>query len=79
MPPWQGGGEMIESGLDRPGDLCRAAACAFEAGTPPIIEAIGLGAAIDVAGRSSTADCGASPTRQALYERAHVRDASFGA
>ncbi|HZH45087.1 MAG TPA: aminotransferase class V-fold PLP-dependent enzyme, partial [Roseococcus sp.] len=46
LPPWQGGGEMI-----------KAVAChevtygdpphRFEAGTPPIIEAVGLGAAID--------------------------------
>src|SRR5262249_6376777 len=46
MPPYQGGGDMIETvGLD----ACTWAAlpAKFEAGTPPIVEAIGLGAAID--------------------------------
>jgi len=46
MPPWQGGGEMIESVAC---DLVTYAEppMRFEAGTPPILEAIGLGAAID--------------------------------
>ena len=46
MPPYQGGGDMIETvGLD----ACTWAGlpAKFEAGTPPIVEAIGLGAAID--------------------------------
>ncbi len=46
MPPYQGGGEMItavtfaESQFKKPPHR-------FEAGTPPIVEAIGLGAAVD--------------------------------
>jgi len=46
MPPWQGGGEMIEQVTC---DLVTYAEppMRFEAGTPPILEAIGLGAAID--------------------------------
>jgi cysteine desulfurase/selenocysteine lyase len=46
LPPWQGGGEMIESvTLD---DITYAEPPhRFEAGTPAILEAIGLGAAID--------------------------------
>ena len=46
MPPWQGGGEMIQQVTC---DLVTYAdpPMRFEAGTPPIIEAIGLGAAID--------------------------------
>ena len=46
MPPWQGGGEMIEQVSC---DLVTYAEppMRFEAGTPPILEAIGLGAAID--------------------------------
>ena len=46
MAPWQGGGEMIEQVTC---DLVTYAEppMRFEAGTPPIIEAIGLGAAID--------------------------------
>ena len=46
MPPWQGGGEMIEQVTC---DLVTYAAppMRFEAGTPPIIEAIALGAALE--------------------------------
>jgi len=46
MPPFLGGGDMIESvTLER--TTYAAAPARFEAGTPPIIEAIGLHAAID--------------------------------
>lgn len=46
LPPYQGGGEMIES------VSCELVTYAgpphrFEAGTPPIVEAIGLGAAVE--------------------------------
>ncbi|MGZ8407363.1 MAG: SufS family cysteine desulfurase [Caulobacteraceae bacterium] len=46
MPPYQGGGEMIEQVAC---DLVTYAEppMRFEAGTPPILEAIGLGAAIE--------------------------------
>src|SRR5690606_32976996 len=46
LPPYQGGGEMIETVTE---DDVRYAAPPhrFEAGTPPILEAIGLGAAIE--------------------------------
>jgi cysteine desulfurase/selenocysteine lyase len=50
MPPFLGGGSMIRRvELDNfePGDL----PCKFEAGTPPIVSAIGLGAAIDYLSR----------------------------
>jgi len=46
LPPYQGGGEMIgEVSMDR--ITYAEPPHRFEAGTPPIIEAIGLGAAID--------------------------------
>ncbi|MBI1216231.1 MAG: SufS family cysteine desulfurase [Alphaproteobacteria bacterium] len=46
MPPYQGGGEMIEKvTLDK--ITYKEAPYRFEAGTPAIVEAIGLGAAID--------------------------------
>lgn len=46
MPPYQGGGEMIEEvSLDR--ITFKEPPYRFEAGTPAIVEAIGLGAAID--------------------------------
>ncbi len=46
MPPWQGGGSMISSvSLERSSYAPPPAR--FEAGTPPIAEAVGLGAALD--------------------------------
>jgi cysteine desulfurase/selenocysteine lyase len=46
MPPWQGGGDMIASvTFDK--TTFQAAPLRFEAGTPAIVETIGLGAAID--------------------------------
>ena len=46
MPPYQGGGEMIES-VTTDAVVYGPPPQKFEAGTPPIIEAIGLKAAID--------------------------------
>ena len=46
MPPYQGGGEMIATVTFAESTWAEAPA-KFEAGTPPIVPAIGLGAAID--------------------------------
>ena len=46
MPPWQGGGAMIDR-VSFAGTTFAPAPARFEAGTPAIIEAIGLAAAID--------------------------------
>lgn len=46
MPPFEGGGEMIET-VTRDVATYNSAPHRFEAGTPPIVEAIGLGAAIN--------------------------------
>lgn len=46
MSPWQGGGDMIET-VTLQSVTYAAAPAKFEAGTPPIVEVIGLGAAID--------------------------------
>ncbi len=47
MPPYQGGGDMIERVSFKSGISYREAPYKFEAGTPAIVEVIGLGAAID--------------------------------
>lgn len=47
MPPWLGGGHMIREVRLDGYDPSREAPDRFEAGTPPIVAAIGLGAAID--------------------------------
>ncbi len=46
MPPWQGGGDMIVN-VSFEKSTFQKAPLRFEAGTPAIVEAIGLGAAID--------------------------------
>ena len=46
LPPYQGGGEMIEE-VTRDAVTYNHPPHRFEAGTPPIVEAIGLGAALD--------------------------------
>jgi len=46
MPPWQGGGEMIET-VSFDGTTYQGLPYKFEAGTPDIAGAIGLGAAVD--------------------------------
>ncbi len=47
MPPWQGGGDMIETVSFTEGTTFNQIPYKFEAGTPHIAGAIGLGAAID--------------------------------
>jgi len=46
LPPYQGGGEMIET-VEKDRITYAKPPHRFEAGTPPILEAIGLGAALD--------------------------------
>lgn len=46
MPPYQGGGDMIER-VSVSGTTYKNGPARFEAGTPAIVEVIGLGAAID--------------------------------
>jgi len=50
MPPWQGGGAMIETvSFDK--TTFNPPPAKFEAGTPPIAGAVGLGAAVDYVNR----------------------------
>ncbi|MGA8258518.1 MAG: cysteine desulfurase [Nocardioides sp.] len=46
LPPFLGGGEMIET-VRMEGSTYAGIPHKFEAGTPPIVEAVGLGAAVD--------------------------------
>jgi cysteine desulfurase / selenocysteine lyase len=46
LPPFMGGGEMIET-VDMTGSTYAPIPHKFEAGTPPIAQAVGLGAAVD--------------------------------
>ena len=49
LPPFHGGGEMIET-VTMERTTYAKAPHRFEAGTPPIVEAVGLGAAVDYLG-----------------------------
>jgi cysteine desulfurase / selenocysteine lyase len=75
MPPYQGGGDMIEA-VSFEGTTFRAPPARFEAGTPAIVEAVGLAAAIDYLG---TLDLdGAMRHEQALLERATAKLLGMG-
>ncbi len=67
MPPYQGGGEMIES-VSFAGTTYNQLPYKFEAGTPDIAGAIGLGAAVDYLHRLDRA--GAARHEEALLARA---------
>jgi cysteine desulfurase/selenocysteine lyase len=70
LPPYQGGGEMIEC-VEQDRVTYARPPHRFEAGTPPILEAIGLGAAIEWLSRF---DHGAVAAHErALYEHARAR------
>ena len=70
MPPYQSGGDMILSvSFER--TLYAAPPAKFEAGTPPIVEAIGLGAALDWINDKGVARLGAyEETLRAAAEQA---------
>lgn len=73
LPPYQGGGEMIET-VERDRVTYAKPPHRFEAGTPPIVEAIGLGAAIEWLSQFDR-DAVAAHER-ALYD--HARDRLSG-
>jgi cysteine desulfurase/selenocysteine lyase len=70
LPPYQGGGEMIETVTEEAVRYAKPPH-RFEAGTPPILEAIGLGAAIEWLSRFDH-DAVAAHERT-VYDRALAR------
>ena len=68
LRPFQGGGEMIEI-VERERVTYNEAPHKFEAGTPPILQAIGFGAALDWLGQFENDDVIAH--EHALYARAY--------
>ena len=66
LPPYQGGGEMIET-VTTQGATFKAPPTRFEAGTPAIVEAIGLGAALDWLGGFDRAEVMAHETAMLRY------------
>jgi cysteine desulfurase/selenocysteine lyase len=73
MPPFNGGGEMIREVLEDSisyGDPPHR----FEAGTPPIVQAIGLGAALDYIDSIGKARIRAHETALAAYAHERLRE-----
>lgn len=65
MEPWQGGGEMIQDvGLDH--STYALPPLRFEAGTPAIAEAIGLGTACDVLSSIGMEQVRCAPSQQCV-------------
>jgi cysteine desulfurase/selenocysteine lyase len=76
LPPFKGGGEMIdEVHFDRV--TYGRSPQRFEAGTPPIIEAVGLGAAIDYIRSFSRADLVAQEHDLLTYATARFKDLNW--
>jgi len=70
LPPYQGGGEMIET-VEKDRVTYARPPHRFEAGTPPILEAIGLGAALEwLSGFERQA---VAAHEMALYDHARAR------
>lgn len=61
MPPYQGGGDMIDT-VTFAHTTYKGPPARFEAGTPPIIQVVGLGAAIDYIRAIGVEDIGAHET-----------------
>jgi cysteine desulfurase / selenocysteine lyase len=76
LPPFKGGGEMIdEVHFDRV--TYGRSPQRFEAGTPPIIEAVGLGAAIDYIRTFNRADLIAQEHDLLTYATARFKDLNW--
>jgi len=72
MTPYQGGGEMIDV-VTRDTVTYNTPPHRFEAGTPPIVQAIGLGAAIDYLERLGRADIAAHEHEVTAYAGERLR------
>lgn len=73
MPPFNGGGEMIEV-VTREGVTYNHPPHRFEAGTPPIVQAIGLGAALDYMMTIGRERIAAHEARLATYAHERLRE-----
>lgn len=74
LPPYQGGGDMIDT-VEKDRITYAAPPHRFEAGTPAIVEAIGLGVALDWLSGFDRAAIAAH--EMALYDHARARLAQF--
>jgi len=72
LPPFLGGGEMIET-VRMTGSTYAEPPARFEAGTPPIMQAVGLGAAIDYMSRLGMAAIAGREQALTDYTIKHLR------
>jgi cysteine desulfurase/selenocysteine lyase len=73
MPPWQGGGDMIETVTLEQSTFAPPPA-RFEAGTPPIAQVIGLGAALEYVEAVGRGPIGAWEEQLLAYATEQVGD-----
>jgi cysteine desulfurase/selenocysteine lyase len=73
MPPYQGGGDMIDT-VTLDGCTWAGLPAKFEAGTPPIVEAIGLGVAIDYVASHDRAAVAAHEHALTAYAMERLRE-----
>ena len=76
LPPYAGGGEMIET-VTRDKVTYGAPPHRFEAGTPPIVQAIGLGAALDYMEKVGRAAIAAHEADLAAYAAQRLAELPF--
>jgi cysteine desulfurase/selenocysteine lyase len=75
LPPFLGGGEMIET-VTMERSTYAGLPHRFEAGTPPIVEAVGLGAAVDYLSALGMGNVAAHERRVIGYALERLRDVS---
>lgn len=73
MPPYQGGGDMIEK-VTFEKTTYKDAPARFEAGTPAIAEAVALGAAVDYLGKAGIESVAARETALLDYAMKRLKD-----
>ena len=73
MPPFQGGGDMIEK-VTFENTTFRSAPARFEAGTPPIVEAAGLAAAIEYVDAIGIENIAAHEKRLLAYATSRLKE-----
>lgn len=73
MPPWMGGGDMISSVTYQKSEWA-AVPAKFEAGTPPIVPAIGLAAALDYLAQFDADEIHTHEEAMLAYAMEHLAD-----
>jgi cysteine desulfurase / selenocysteine lyase len=73
MPPWQGGGNMIQD-VRFEETIYNGAPAKFEAGTPSVADAVGLGAALDYVRKIGLENIGSYEHELTKYATGHLQE-----